>query len=634
MEYLLKASAVICVFYICFHLLLKRETFFNHNRWFLIIGLILALVFPLVIIPVYVSVDTIVSPDIVFQVNDIAPNTTTNANTKSTFQWTSLLPVIYIVGLSVLFLQFIFQFGSLIWLLLKNPKNKEGTYTYVIVNHKISPFSFFKWIVFNPKNYTKDELELILIHEKVHVNQMHSLDIIFSQLACVIFWFNPLIWLYKKEIRQNLEYIADNETQATSQNEKAYQHLLLKTSVKNANISLSNNFYNSQIKKRIIMLHKSKSNHKKQWRYLLVLPLLAGLLMSMNTEKVYVDNTPLTKNRPSKSENNTVQKRAISKMKSLGMENEKLQSETIHKPEENNSKETKTSKKIIEFIITKNTTDSELDNIKEKFKNEGITIKFKGVKRTKNGEIRAIKIEAKSKNSSTNYQISSDDEAIEPVKIVFDQETNNISIGNGKTKHKTHSYIIETENGGKHKIHKTGKGNNVFVISKEKTNTKSGDTLYMVIDEGSNGKTTKKSKTFEVISEGDKNVEVIIEDDGNSEDEIIIVNGKKIKTDSNDDVEVIVEEKNNKNVWVTKTDNKDESYIIEINDDKNNVFFSDDNGENPLFIIDGKEVTKEKIRDLNPKQIESVTVLKDKSATEKYGDKGKNGVIVIKTKKN
>lgn len=183
MEYLLKASAVICIFYICFQLLLKRETFFNHNRWFLIIGLILALVFPLVIIPVYVSVDTIVSPDIVFQVNDIASNTTTDASTESTFQWTSLLPIIYIVGLSVLFLQFIFQFGSLIWLLLKNPKNKEGTYTYVIVNHKISPFSFFKWIVFNPKNYTKDELELILMHEKVHVNQMHSLDIIFSQLA-------------------------------------------------------------------------------------------------------------------------------------------------------------------------------------------------------------------------------------------------------------------------------------------------------------------------------------------------------------------------------------------------------------------------------------------------------------------
>lgn len=155
MEYLLKASAVICIFYICFQLLLKRETFFNHNRWFLIIGLILALVFPLVIIPVYVSVNTIVSPDIVFQVNEMANNISPDVVIESTFQWTSLLPIIYMVGFSALFLQFIFQFGSLIWLLLKNPKNKEGTYTYVIVNHKISPFSFFKWIVFNPKTTPK-----------------------------------------------------------------------------------------------------------------------------------------------------------------------------------------------------------------------------------------------------------------------------------------------------------------------------------------------------------------------------------------------------------------------------------------------------------------------------------------------
>lgn len=590
MEYLLKASAVICIFYICFQLLLKRETFFNHNRWFLIIGLILALVFPLVIIPVYVSAETIVSPDIVFQVNEIANNNTTDVSTESTFQWTSLLPTIYIVGLSALFLQFIFQFGSLIWLLLKNPKNKEGTYTYVIVNHKISPFSFFKWIVFNPKNYTKDELELILMHEKVHVNQMHSLDILFSQLACVIFWFNPLIWLYRKEIQQNLEYIADYETQSISKDNKAYLHLLLKTSVKNTNIPLTNNFYNSQIKNRIIMLHKSKSHHKKQWRYLLVLPLLACMLMSMNTEKIYVDNST--------------------------------------KLENTNKKET------VEFLVTKNTTDTELDRIKEDLKKEGLTVTFKRVKRNKDGEIRAIKIEAKSKNSSTNYQISSDDEAIKPINIVFDKENNSVSIGKGNTIHESHSYIIETEDGGKHKIHKTGKSNNVFVISKEKTNTKSGDTLYMVIDENSNGKTIKKSKTFEVISEDDKNVEVIIESDGNSEDEIIFINGKKIKTNSNNDVEVIVEDKNNKNVWVTKTDNEDEDYIIELNDDNNAIFISDKNGKKPLFIIDGKQVPKEKLKDLNPKQIESVTVLKDKSATEKYGDKGKNGAIVIKTKKN
>ncbi|WP_138433715.1 M56 family metallopeptidase [Winogradskyella algicola] len=588
MEYLLKASAAVCIFYICYQLLLKRETFFNHNRWFLIIGLVLALVFPLVVIPIYTPLETVASPEISFQTNSIAI-TSPSIITEKQFEWSSFLAIIYAIGFGILFLQFLFQFGSLIWLLIKNPKNKEGIYTYVTVNHKISPFSFFKWIVFNPKDFSNEELELILMHEKVHVNQMHSLDVLFSQLACVIFWFNPLVWFYKKEVHQNLEYIADRETQATTKNEKAYQHLLLKTSIHNTNISLSNNFYNSQIKNRIIMLHKSKSHQKKQWRYLLILPLLAGLLMSMNTEKVYVENAS-----------------------------------TIENPKE-----------IIEFIITKNTTDSELNKIKDELKNKGITITFKRIKRNNNGEIRAVKIEAKSKNSSTNYQVSSDDEAIKPIKIVFDKENNSISIGKGDTIHKAHSYIIETEDGGKHKIHKTGKGNNVFVISKEKTNTKRGDTLYMVIDKNSNEKTIKKSKNIEVISGDDDEVEVIIENEGNDEDEII-VDGKKIKTVSDKGVEVIVEEKNGNNVWINNEDlNKEEDIIIIQNAyDDENMFITTSNGKDPLYIINDKEVSKDKFIKMKPKNIESVTVLKDKSAIEKYGDKAKNGVIIIKTKKD
>ena len=591
MEYLLKASAVVCIFYICYQLLLKRETFFNHNRWFLLLGLVIALIFPLIIIPISIPVETSASSEIAFQVSEATTNKAP-VTIEETFNWMSLLPILYIIGFSVLFLQFLFQFGSLIRLLLKNPKDKDGIYTYVIVNHKISPFSFFKWIVYNPKDFSKEELELILMHEKVHAKQKHSIDVLFSQLACVIFWFNPLIWFYKKEVHQNLEYIADRETQSISKNEKAYQHLLLKTSIYHTNISLSNNFYNSQIKKRIIMLHRSKSHQKKQWRYLLILPLLAGLLMSMNTEKVYIENVS-----------------------------------TIENPKE-----------IIEFIITKNTTDKELDRIKEDLKKEGLTVTFKRIKRNNNGEIRAIKIEAKSKNSSTNYQVSSDDEAIKPIKIVFDKENNSISIGKGDTIHKSHSYIIETEDGGKHKIHKTGKGSNVFVITEEHEHDNDKeyehDARFIIKEKNGKVKTIKKSKNIEVISGDDDEVEVIIENEGNNEDEIIIVNGKKIKTATDKDVEVILEEKNSKNVWVTKDDDEHESYIIELDDSKGNIFISDENGRNPLFIIDGKEVTKEKFIKINPKEIESLTVLKDKSATEQYGDKAKDGVLIIKTKKN
>ena len=453
------------------------------------------------------------------------------------------------------------------------------------------------------------------------------------------------------------------------------------------------------------MLHTSKSHHKKQWRYLLVLPLLAGLLMSMNTEKVYVENSPkientnnnetieflVTKNttdtelkaiskafedkggtlvfsKVKRNINNelidifvkfynhsygggnaktpiedfivykelfgdkagyvgspngatihfdsdkkrkeldykALQKRAIAKMKSLGMQNEKLQSSIEEMPKSVKSEKQKTKqhniakKELTITTINKNTTDAELENIKETLKQEGVTLKFKGIKRNKNGEIRAIKIEAKYKNSSTKYQISSDDEAIEPIHIAFDKENNTVAIGNEDHKTKRHSYIIKTEDSGEHKIQKTGKSNKVFVISKEKNTQFKADTLYVVVDK------EKSAKTIEVISEDD------------------------------DEVEVILEEKSGNNVWISDENITKEEDIIIIQNayDDENIFISTSNGKDPLYIVNDKEVSKDKFIKMKPKNIESLTVLKDKSATKKYGKKAKNGVIIIKTKKD
>ena len=212
MEYLLKASAVIALFYFCFYILLKKETFFQHNRWFLLIGLVIALVFPLLVIPVYIAVEPIAAPEtaMYFEHTTLPYIVSTE---ETTFESTTLIPIIYGIGFTVFFIQFLLQFGSLALLLLKNPKHRDELFTYVIVENKISPFSFFKWIVYNPDAFEKDELELILTHEKVHAKQLHSIDILLTQLACVVFWFNPLIWLYRKEVRQNLEFIADYITQ-------------------------------------------------------------------------------------------------------------------------------------------------------------------------------------------------------------------------------------------------------------------------------------------------------------------------------------------------------------------------------------------------------------------------------------
>lgn len=344
MDYLLKASAVIALFYLCFYFFLKKETFFNHNRWFLLIGLVVALLFPFIVIPIYSAVEPQIIPETAVLLNkNISENIQIVAQ-KPKFEWQILIPVAYSIGLALFLIQFLFQFGSLILLLLKSKKNKAGSYTHVIVNSKTSPFSFFKWIVYNPESFNETELQLMLTHEKVHARQMHSLDILFTQLSCAVFWFNPLIWLYRKEVKQNLEYIADFKTQETSISEKTYQRLLLKTSVANHKVLLSNNFYNSLIKDRILMLKKSRSNRKKQWKYLLMFPLLAILLMSMNTEKIYVE------------------------------------SDTI----------IETSKQTVEFVVTKNTTDSELNNISHAIKKRGGSIVFSQVERNTQNELISI----------------------------------------------------------------------------------------------------------------------------------------------------------------------------------------------------------------------------------------------------
>lgn len=701
MEYLLKASAVIAVFYLCFYIFLKKETFFNHNRWFLLFGLMIALVFPLIVIPIYIPIEPITIPETLYTINENATNTMASAQTESVFEWISLIPIIYAIGFSVLFIQFLLQFGSLIMLLIQNPKNKDGIYTYVIVENKISPFSFFKWIVYNPENYNKDELQLILIHEKVHANQMHSIDILFTQLACVIFWFNPLIWLYRKEVRQNLEYIADFKTQSISKNEKEYQHLLLKTSVVNHNISISNNFYNSLIKERIVMLKKSRSNTKKQLRYLFMLPLLAGLLISMNTENVYIEEGISTLNSENAIESIVTQNTTDSMDKINDKEKTKILGKRDHKAiqndedfksfeqERSNYENQKNNKKVtpsktlkvasaikpiadrketalvtpqkhlnkpqflgdISFtIITKNTTDSELDNIKDDLKKEGLTAKFKGVKRNKNGEITAIKINVKSNKSNASYNVNSE-EAIDPVKIIYNEGKNSISIGNGHSAHGENTFLFESKSGN-HQIHKSGSGSNVFVISDKKhEHDEEHDINYIVKSNFKKGnvKRIKSSKTIEVIS-GDDNelIEIIIdEDDTNDLKETIIVNGGKIKVVEgkenivvNGKKYIVVEGRENivvkekaKNVWVSNHNIESDVIILKNVYDKNNVFFSDDGDKNPLFILDGKEVTKDQFANLKPDSIESVTVLKDKSAIKKYGEKAKDGVIIIKTKK-
>lgn len=369
MDYLLKSSAIIALFYINYRLFLQRETFFDSNRWFLLIGLITAAFLPLVVIPVYIEYTPVAS-------NSPILFTESQITGPDPIDWIQLLSWIYIAITSFFSLKLIIELASLQQLITKSPKKNIGRFSLIEIFDKIAPFSFFKWIVYNPKQFKKQELNYIINHEKVHAKEYHTIDVLISQFCCALFWFNPLVWLYKKELQQNLEFIADEKAQTVSDCKESYQRLLLKASVSNHPLALTNNFYNSLIKKRIIMLHKSKSNKLNAWKYVLIIPALAIFLMSFNTKEIYIP-------------------------KDTG----------AHSVFE------------IDFVITANSSDSDLKLIKMYFKNKPVQLQFSEILRNSDHTLKALTLNTKYQDE-TDYTkrmsvSNTNSDQIAPFKISF-----------------------------------------------------------------------------------------------------------------------------------------------------------------------------------------------------------------------
>ncbi|WNH12943.1 M56 family metallopeptidase [Thalassobellus suaedae] len=551
MEYLLKASAVIAIFYLCYKLFLQRDTFFQFNRVFLLIGLITAFTIPFVVIPIYIEYTPIDLSNLTIDTSTITENV------EEPFNFIDLIPFIYLFGVIVFSIRFIMQLVSLSRVIIKNKRDKQNHFTIITTTNNILPFSYFKWIVFNPTLFNKEELKQILAHEIVHVKQYHSIDNIVTQLACIVLWFNPFIWLYNKDLKQNLEFIADQKVQQKTDCKKSYQYTLLKTSMPTHQLALTNNFYNSLIKKRIVMLHKPKSKKINQLKYALVIPLLAVFLMSFNTEEVYVKKEIAQKNQEEKIANT--------------------------------------------YIIKKNTTDTELKQIKSAIINNGGEFTYTH-KRNSKREIIDLKFEIKNKGTG-NYT------SMPLFELVYFGTFHNGGIFISGDKKGVKKMIEEKR---KEETKKTSP----WKVSEERNNTVflSADTLYV----------NDKPNTLEKLANDFK------------KDPIFILNGKEITKKEF----VKINELNINSITVLKNESATKVYGEK---GKNGVIMIDMKSENSklatlklksnaLYIIDGKESSAKDLENIHPDDIESIDVFKDEKATEKYGDKGKNGVVEITTK--
>lgn len=199
--YFLKSSGLVTLFFISYHTLLRKETFFNSNRWFLLSGLVTAVVLPLL---VYTKVIWIAPVTTNFDYTTIPLTTVVEQN--SILDYMPLMALlIYGLVITLLAIKLLYDFYSLKQLLKGKVSRYQADYRLVDTKENLAPFSFFKTIVYNSELYNAIELENILEHEKVHSDQNHTIDVLIARVFCIIFWFNPFVWLYKKAILQNLE---------------------------------------------------------------------------------------------------------------------------------------------------------------------------------------------------------------------------------------------------------------------------------------------------------------------------------------------------------------------------------------------------------------------------------------------
>tara|TARA_R110000868_G_scaffold28633_2_gene107184 strand:+ start:44288 stop:46162 length:1875 start_codon:yes stop_codon:yes gene_type:complete len=616
--YLVKSCGIIVLFWITFQLFLKRETFFEHHRFFLLLGIFISVSLPLWTLKNFIEV----APQQFQNLNfELAP--TVGVLETNTLNWIQLLFTIYIIGAIAFSFRFILQLFSLRSLLKKCTLQKEGKFTFATTKETVSPFSFFNTIVYNPSMYDDKAIKAIIVHEKIHANQKHSLDILLTHLFTIFQWFNPFVWLYKKAIAQNLEYIADKNSAFLLEDKKAYQYLLVHQSGQfMPHTTIINPFFNSLIKKRIVMLNQKKSKKINLVKFSFILPLLVTFLILFNTKTIAQAKETAT----------TAQKSQWSVGYGIAINR-------------------------CEISIDKNSTEENLEKemayVKEK---ANINLKFSKIKRNKNGEIIAIKSTYKtSDGKSGTYNISSDEPIATFVFSVTKDDNGNVgSIGYGPQSASETIVSVMTNTTTK------SKGEHVIlspVNSKKNRITKSADSIYFNATDPNNIKEMNVVKS----EDGKENsIEIVfkekVNDPNSVEQKEVHTSAKKISwattsSESHEPLIIIDGEIQDESIVpssldpehiarvnvlkdksaIAKYGDKAKNGVVEITTKSKTLRVEIDEEKKPLIIIDGK-IQDIDVKDLDADKVKSMNVIKGKSATDTYGSQAKNGVIVITTK--
>ena len=292
--YLCKVSMILVLCWALYQAALRRLTFFQWNRAYLLGSVVLSLLLPLIQLQFdrsVVSVAEIQGIDWQFMESFTATGGSSEAESR-TFRWGILLPGGYFAVVAVLLYFTIRRFRLMSACTRQATMVRDGKVRIYVLDSDRGSFTLFRRIYLDTYSY-KNSSHQVLQHEMIHASQLHSIDLLFMEFVCIVLWFNPFVFLLRRRIRENHEYIADRGACMAQPNPVDYLVCLRDETVRRYSPAIASNFKSSTIKKRIIMLTNKKSKSTKKWRYLAALPLLAGMILLFQSPADEANGAPV-----------------------------------------------------------------------------------------------------------------------------------------------------------------------------------------------------------------------------------------------------------------------------------------------------------------------------------------------------
>ena len=276
--YIARSGLYLSLFYAFYLLVMRRTTFFRLNRVLLLAGSYLSLLLPFVRLRT-VSTSVAASELTMLGVAQ-APDV---QNLQTSFPWKEILLAVYVAGAVVTLVLYAVSAWKMVRLIRRGEKEERDGCRLVILEQDTPSFSWGRYIVISRKDL--EDNPAIFMHELMHVQHRHSLDLVLFLPIQLLFWWNPLVWITREELRLLHEYQADEDVLQKGIDATQYQLLLVRKAVGEQRFSLASGFQHAKLKNRINMMLKSSSSRWMRWSYLALIPVLAAFMFACNNPK-------------------------------------------------------------------------------------------------------------------------------------------------------------------------------------------------------------------------------------------------------------------------------------------------------------------------------------------------------------